>query len=186
VNRRQAAKHLTALALMALLVGCSGSNTVSMSDPEADFSQYKTYNFVQSNAEYKTIASTYLQTSTAREMEARGFTKSDEPDVVINFSFDEEEKIRTRQVPSARGGMGYDPYYDVYYDSWGTNHQTQIDQYTEGKLDIDLIDVAQRKLVWQGTTKGRLTKKDYANAQKTLDTAVVEIFQEFPITIPSS
>jgi hypothetical protein len=34
-------------------------------------------------------------------MEARGFTKSDVPDLVINFSFDEEDKIRTRQVPSA-------------------------------------------------------------------------------------
>jgi hypothetical protein len=178
----QAAKHLTALALMTLLVGCSSSNTVSMSDPEADFSQYKTYNFVQTTAEYETIASTYLKTSTARELEARGFTKSDDPDLAINFSFDEEEKIRSRQVPSASGGIGYDPYYDVYHDSWGTSHQTQIDQYTEGKLDIDLIDVRQRKLVWQGTTKGRLTKKDYANAQKTLDDAVVEIFTQFPIT----
>jgi hypothetical protein len=182
MNRRQAAKHLTALALMALLVGCASSNTVSMSDPGADFSQYKTYNFVQSKAEYETIATTYLKTSTAREMEARGFTKSDTPDLVINFSFDEEDKIRTRQVPTASRGIGYDPYYDVYYDSWGSSHETRIDQYTEGKLDIDLIDVAQRKLMWQGTTKGRLTKKDYANAQKTLDEAVVEIFTQFPIT----
>ena len=93
-------------------------------------------------------------------MEARGFTKSDDPDL----------------------GIGYDPYYDVYYDGWGTSHETRIDQYTEGKLDIDLNDVKQRKLVWQGTTKGRLTKKDYANAQKTLDEAVVEIFTQFPIT----
>ena len=181
MNRRRAAKHLTTLALMALLVGCSSSNTVSMSDPGADFSQYKTYYFVQSKAEYETIATAHLKTSTAREMEARGFTKSEAPDLAINFSFDEEDKIRTRQVPSASYGMDYDPYYDVYHDSWGTSHETRIDQYTEGKLDIDLIDVKQRKLMWQGTTKGRLTKKDYANAQKTLDEAVVEIFTQFPI-----
>lgn len=86
MNRRQVTKHLTALTLMVLLAGCSSSNTVSMSDPGADFSQYKTYNFVQSKAEYETIASGYLKSSTAREMEARGFTKSNDPDVVINFS----------------------------------------------------------------------------------------------------
>ena len=120
MNIPQAAKRLVALALMTLLVGCSGSsNTVSMPDPEAVFSQYKTYNFVQTKAEYETIESTYLKTSTARELEARGFTKSGDPDLAINFSLDEEEKIRTRQVPSASGGISYDPYYDVYHDSWG-------------------------------------------------------------------
>ena len=74
-------------------------------------------------------------------------------------------------------GIGYDPFYVVYYDSWGMNHTTQIDQYTEGKLNIDAIDVKLKKLVWQGSTKGRLTNKAKQNYQVTLDEAVNEIFE---------
>jgi hypothetical protein len=186
MNIQRVYKSLAIPALLGLLTACSGSsNTVSMSAPETDFSLYKTYNFIQAKSvggeSYETLESNYLKAAAARELEARGFTKSDDPDVAINFSFDEEEKIRTRQVPSSNYGMGYDPYLDVYVDGWATSHETRIDQYTEGKLDIDLIDVRQRKLVWQGTTRGRLTKKDYENAQKTLDEAVMEIFKKFPV-----
>lgn len=88
-----------------------------------------------------------------------------------------EEKIRTRTIPTGGYGIGYDPFYDVYYDNWGMNHTTQIDQYTEGKLNIDAIDVQSKKLVWQGSTKGRLTTKLMKNYEATLDTAVREIFE---------
>ena len=83
--------------------------------------------------------------------------------------------------------MGIDPIYDdVYSGGWGMTHQTRIDQFTEGTLKIDLIDNEQRKMVWQGSTRGRLTKKDLENAQAVLDAAVVEIFQKFPIAGPGS
>ncbi len=72
----------------------------------------------------------------------------------------------------------------MYYDGWQTTHSTRIDQYTEGKLNIDAIDVSSRKLVWQGSTQGRLTKKDFENAQAVLNEAVIEIFQKFPIAGP--
>ena len=72
MNIPQTAKHLAGLFFVALMVGCSGSNTVSMSDPSADFGQYKTYNFVQTQsadgADYETIGSTYLKTATTREI----------------------------------------------------------------------------------------------------------------------
>ena len=80
--------------------------------------------------------------------------------------------------------MGYDPYYDVYYDGWAASHTTRIDQYTEGKLNIDVIDPRERKLIWQGSISGRLTKKDYENAQAVLDESVVEIFKKFPVAPP--
>jgi hypothetical protein len=46
--------------------------------------------------------------------------------------------------------------------------------------------VASRKLVWQGSTKGRLTKKDEQNAQKTLSEATAEIFVGFPVPAPDA
>jgi hypothetical protein len=176
--------NTSSLLLVFLITSCSTSNTVSSVDPSADFSQYKTYGFVSAldtdGAQYQSLESGYLRTAVSRELESRGFSQSDQPDLIINFSIETEEKIVQRSVPRTGGGMGYDPFYDAYYDDWGMSHETRIDQYTEGKLNIDLIDARERKVVWQGSTKGRLTKKDYENAQVTLNKAVTEIFLLFP------
>jgi len=177
-----------ALLSALLLAGCSSSNTVSSADPEADFSLLRTYGFVEiQNDEgrtYESLEVGYLRAAVNREMEARGYELSSEPDVVINFSIETEDKIRSRQVPRSSYGVGYDPYYDAYYDDWGMTHETQIDQYVEGKLNIDVIDPDARNVVWQGSTSGRLTKKDYENVEVTLNNAVTEIFTQFPVPAP--
>ena len=48
-------------------------------------------------------------------------------------------------------------------------------------LTIDMIDPKQRKLLWEGTVKGRLTKKDVKNLEATIDEAVNDIFYRFPV-----
>ena len=96
---------------------------------------------------YQSLETTYLKESVGRELEKIGLRKvASNPDLAINFSVETEEKVRSRSVPTGGYGMGYDPYYDVYQSGWGASHTTQIDQYTEGKLNIDAIDVNSRKL----------------------------------------
>jgi hypothetical protein len=176
----------------ALLSACASEpQTVSSQDSSVDFSGYRTYAFLADLADdqayYQSLDATYLKQSVSREMNARGFEQvSDDPDLVINFSVETQEKVRSRQVPTGGYGVGYDPFYDVYYDGWGATHTTQIDQFTEGKLNIDAIDVESRKLVWQGSTKGRITRKDEQNWQQTLDNAVVDIFTQFPVPVTTS
>ena len=177
-------KFAILIAILGLSACASEPKTTSMVDPGTDLNAYRTFNFVQYDQEpdkgYETLELSYLRKATQRQLEGRGYTLSDNPDFVVNFSLDTQEKVRTRTVPSTGYGVGYDPYYDVYYDDWYTTHQTRVDQYTEGYLDIDLIDVAQRKLVWQGSTKGRITQKDLENAQATLEQAVADVFTQFP------
>ena len=183
---------LTALFMTLLINACASEpQTVSAQDSATDFTRFKTYAFLADLAEnkssYQTLETTYLKESVSREMDRRGFRQSnDNPDLVINFAIETQEKIRSRQVPTGGYGIGYDPFYDVYHESWGASHTTRIDQYTEGKLNIDAIDVASRKLVWQGSTKGRITKKDEENWQATLNGAVIDIFAQFPIAAPGA
>ena len=180
---------LRASALAAFLIAiaaCSSTpSIVSTVDPSVDFSQIKTYGFIEApdtdGQRYQSLETGFLVAAVTREMNARGFTQSADPDVLVNFAIETQEKIRSRPSPNVGYGVGYDPYYDVYYDGWGASHTTRIDQYTEGKLKIDLIDPRERKLVWQGSTKGRVTQKDLENAELTLNTAVAEVFSEFPI-----
>lgn len=171
-------------ALVLLLVSACSSNPTTVNyDAAIDFSQYKTYAFLadlSSDKEaYQSLESTYLKESVGRELDRLGLQQvSENPDLAINFSVDSQEKVRSRSVPTSSYGIGYDPYYDVYGSGWGMGHTTQIDQYTEGQLTIDAIDVKLKKIVWSGSTHGRLTTKAMENFQLTLDNAVKEIFAE--------
>jgi hypothetical protein len=171
------------------LAACSSSpQNTSMTAPGVNLANYQTFNFVQYDQSpdqpYESLELTYLRQATQRQMERRGFTLSDEPQLAINFSIDTQEKLQTRTIPRTGYGMGYDPFYDVYVDDWYMTHETRIDQFTEGRLDIDLIDVAARRLIWQGSTKGRLSKKDMQDVQGTLTEAVAEVFLDFPVGNP--
>jgi hypothetical protein len=186
------ARLVLGVCMAIVMAACSStSDTVSNVDATIDFSQYKTYEFVSDltsdkQESYQSLETTFLKKAVARELNARGLTHSDNPQMAINFSIEMEEKTRTRNVPSTNYAVGYDPYHDVYYDGWATTHTTRIDQYTEGRLDIDAIDVGTRKLIWQGTTKGRITKKVEQNFEAALDDGVVEIFRQFPVPLLSA
>ena len=57
---------------------------------------------------------------------------------------------------------------------------TEIVQRTEGTLGVDLIDVSQNQLVWEGAARGRVTDSTRRNLEETLDNAIKDIFAEFP------
>jgi len=178
-----------ALCVLLLAACASEPNTVSSQDSSVDFSRFKTYAFLvdlaQDKDHYQSLDTTYLKEAVSKEMRGRGFEQVNaDPQLLINFSVETQDKVRSRQVPTGGYGIGYDPFYDVYYEDWHVTHTTQIDQFTEGKLNIDAIDVASRKLVWQGSTKGRITRKEESNWRETLNKAVADIFTRFPV--PSS
>jgi hypothetical protein len=175
--------------LAFLMVGCASDPTTSNVDPTADLSRYNTYAFLmdlaaEKGADYTSLETTFLKKAIARELEALGMKENRaNPDILMNFSIDTQEKVQSRSVPTGNVGMGYDPFYDgYYYGGWGATHTTRIDQYTEGRLVIDAIDPVEKKLVWQGTTKGRLTTKAMQNMEATLSGAVNEIFNKFKAT----
>lgn len=180
----------TLIASALLLVGCSSSKPVSSQDPNFDFASIRTFDFVSTpgsdGGSYESLETNFLRSALTRELTARGIRQAANPDVLVNFSLRTQEKVQTRTVPRSAYVGAYDWYDDVYYDGWGMSHQTRIDQYTEGQLYIDVIDPTARAMVWQGSTKGRLTQEMMANAQQTLDAAVAEIMLQFPIPLPGA
>ena len=181
-NEQESWLATTVFSLALLAIGACSSNPTAVNyDSSVDFSQYKTYAFMADLATdkeaYQSLESTFLKEAVGRELGKAGLQQvQSDPDLLINFSIETQEKVRSRSVPSGGYGVGYDPYYDVYGSGWGMGHTTQIDQFTEGKLVIDAIDVKSKKIVWQGSTKGRLSSKAMENYQITLDKAVKEIF----------
>lgn len=178
------------IAIVALLFsGCASTpNTFANADPAIDFSQYRTFGYFPTlstdKANYESLVSSFLKVAVAQELDKRGLANDEEnPQLRVNFYINTQEKIQSRSVPTSGGYYGYrDPFYDPWggYGGYGGS-ETRISQYTEGTLNIDVVDAATKKLVWEGSIVGRLSDKDLRNMEKTVDDAVAAVMKGFPI-----
>ena len=183
------AKTAVAAFAVALLAGCASTGKLrSDYDSAVDFGQYRTYNFYEDagpeTTEYQGLFSQYMVTAISKEMENRGYVKSDDPDLLVNFNAILEDKTTVSTTPAPTYGMGgYYGYRRGFYDPWigyGYATETHVSQYTEGTLNIDLVDPRQKKLVWEGVGIGRVTDSTYENLEAVVAEAVPKFFEEYP------
>lgn len=174
---------------MLLLAGCaSGPDVRAVSDPSANFAQFRTFGFAEplgtDRAGYQSIVSQQLKAATTREMTARGLTyAAANPDLLVNFSAKLNDKLRVTTTPEPVMAPGYYGYRRGFYQPWPMyTERTDVSQYTEGTLTIDVIDAARRQLVWEGTVTKSITAKDQANVPAAIDGAVTAAFAKFPVS----
>lgn len=178
-------RSVAALLMLAaiMLAGCSsGPKIYTNQDPDADFSRYQTYGFKQLDTDkyrYSSLLSQYMKAAARRELEARGYAESGNPDLLVNFHVQTQEKIKTTQTPTTSMG-GYYGYRG--YGGWGgyTSYETRVTQYTEGTVNVDLIDSKRSQLVWEAALVGRVTDKTRKNLEATVNAVMTEVFQNYP------
>jgi len=178
------------------IAGCaSGPNVMTDYDKTADFGAYETYNFVEGAGpdygEYQSLFTRYVLEAVTIEMENRGYTKSDNPDLLVNFGAKLDDKIDVRTTPAAPMAGGYYGYRrGAYgYGAWGGygyGTETQVSQYTEGTFNIDIIDNKRRQLVWEAVGIGRITDKKRENLEETIKNAVPVYFSGYPFVAGNS
>jgi hypothetical protein len=151
-------------------------------DDTADLGTYRTFGFhpnlMVEGDEYDKLSTRYIKNAILDEMQSRGYRYGENPDLWLNFSAYTQEKIRVVSTPEP-----YPYYYFRYnYGVWPgyPMNQTRVDQYTEGTLNIDVIDVRNKKLLWEGIAIGKLSKKTINNLEAKIDQAVALIFEKFP------
>jgi len=179
--------HIVLLFLAASLAGCaSGAKIQSDYDHDADFGSYTTYNFMEGAGpeqdNYQSFFSQYMVEAITIEMENRGYAKSDNPDLLVNFNGILREKTQVRTSPAPMSG-GYYGYRGGYYDPWGGYGyatETHVSEYTEGTFNIDLVDSKQRKLIWEAVGKGRVSQKDLENLHEGVMKGVPRFFAHYP------
>jgi hypothetical protein len=173
-----------------LLAGCATTPKAtirSTADSATDFSQYRSFGFVEKlgtdTANYESLVSASLKNAARRQLELRGLTYSaTAPDLLVNFNGKLDEKLRVTQTPSVTMGMGYYGYRGGIYSTWPMYPQeTNVDQYTQGTLNVDVVDARRRQLVWEGVAVGRVTEKTRENIPAVIDAVIPEIFAKFPI-----
>ena len=179
------------LLLATGMSGCATDNIRSDYDPTADFSRYSTFNFFEDagpeSTNYQSFFSKYMVAAITREMQARGYTLSGDPDILINFNAVLREKTDVRTTPAPMYGCYYG-YRGGFYDPWmgyGYAQETHVSQYTEGTFNIDLVDARQKKLVWEAVGVGRITEKLLENLEERVNAGVAKAFAKYPFVAGS-
>jgi hypothetical protein len=179
----------TTLAAM-LLAACAPSVKVrSDADPGVDLRQYQTYDFFSQMGiegdNYSNLLGQHFRDAIGAQMDARGYRRSEAPQLLVNVSVGAEEKIRvnTYTEPYLYGGYYGRAGHGVYGSPWGypgTTH-TSVHQYTEANVFIDLVDASQHKMVWQGVATFTLTEKMQQHLRESIQNTVSSVFEEFPV-----
>lgn len=195
INLRMARMSFIAalVAAAALAGGCaSGPDVRGDYDRTVDFGKYKTYNFLSTadgGAEFKSISQQMMQQAASREMEARGYTRSDNPDLLLNFKGKLEEKTDIQSTPAPYYGpsYGYRGWYGAPYGAYGYGGtEVTTRRYNVGTLVMDVIDREKRQAVFQGGLEGVVTSKMMQDKQGSITNAVASIFAEYPFVAGQS
>ncbi|PCH54121.1 MAG: hypothetical protein COC22_00905 [Flavobacteriaceae bacterium] len=170
---------LLPLVLLFLVASCSSVRVSTDYDTTADFSTYKTFAFYKKGIDKVDISDLdkrRILKAVESELLAKGFTKSDTPDLLVNIFTKARKKIDIYN-----DGYGYGGYYGWYPWYYGPNFGTHISQYTEGTLFVDLIDAHKKELAWQGIGSGGLiTSGNVTKKEERIKEFVAEIMSKYP------
>jgi hypothetical protein len=180
---------LAGTACWILVAGCAVGPTVRTSvDPGADFTRYKTFGFIDplgtDRGGYRSIVSQQLIAETERELQARGMRRSDDaPQLLVNFNAKLADVLQvTPAPPPPPFTVGYYGYRAGLYSTWPLYYnQNTLTQYTQGTLNIDIVDASRKQLVWEGLVTDSLSQKDLDNLPAALHAAVVAAFAKYPV-----
>lgn len=173
-------KLLPVLLLLLVVSSCSSVKVASDYDKNANFNDYKSFAFYKpgiDKAEISDLDKRRILRAIEAELLAKGFTKSENPDMLVSLFTKSREKVNVYN--NGWGpygyGWGWSPWYWGGYGYGGTSVSTS----TEGVLYIDLIDANKKELVWQGMGTGYLSK-NMEKKEERIKEFVSKIMEKYP------
>lgn len=184
--------RLVVLTSLLLLGACASAPRVSsQADPSADFSRYRSFSFytplaLEQNG-YTTITSNRIREAVRTQLQARGYVYDEaNPDLWVNLNAYLQDKTRITSMPE----VDYDYYYSYRARSYVAvpywRDRTDVRQYTEGTLNVDIVDAKRRQLVWEGVAVGTVGRADAQRRAQQIDAAVAAIFDAYPYVAPGA
>jgi len=186
---RKMSQFVLLTGVAVLLVSCASKPTIETDyDHTIDFSKYTTYGFFNpmgiENPNYSSIYGSIFRDAISKEMESRGYKMSDNPDLMINVSgrLQDKTKVTTTSDPYMHGG--YYGYRRGAYGAWGGygyGTQTHVSNYTEGTVNVDIVDRNLKRMVWEGVAVGRVNeKKTNDETRANIYAGIQEMFAGYP------
>ena len=148
-------KILSIVTALLLLTSCQSVRVVTDYYKVAPFNSYKTFGFYKEGvdrAEISDLDKRRILSAIEKTFLEKGFTKSESPDLMVNFFTKEKQQINIYNNSFNSFGWGWGWGWGPYF-----NAQHNISNSTQGTLYIDLIDTKRKELIWQGIGRGNLS-----------------------------
>ena len=178
-------KLLVIIAALALSA-CSSLKTSSDYDPGVNFTDVKTYAWVEN----KTSESAYhldglmdqrVRKAVDDQLQLKGMilVAAEQADVLVNYLTKVDKKIN---VDTFNTHYGYNPYYGPGWGWGGTGHtQTTVREYEVGTLILDIVNTKTGKLMWRGSVADTVRDQDTPEERvEVVNTAIGALLQNYP------
>lgn len=195
---------LLVMAFVSLgLAACASTFEATYdSDPQQDFSVYKTWAWISENP--MIVGSTSgrpanpllqpkIMSAIETELSLKGYTRVDDPDTAdfaVSFTVGSRDEIRVDSYPTAYAGYGmagYPRWGGPYYGyGMGVSTNTQVRQTTKGQLALDIFDVASRQPVFHAVATKTISDSDRKDMDATVQAAVDAVVATFPPPPPGT
>lgn len=167
-------------------VGCSPKFTIQTDSPHpGNFKAYQSFKFYNpanmpsSNFAFEENDKKVIFDAVADELKFRGYSSKQEADLMIKIQGGTKSSVEIRNdnryYPNNYNAYNYNQYgrYDDY------NNRPRDQSSKDASIIIDIIDVKQDKVVWQGVGFGTLSKNETLTEEKIRE-AISSIFLKYP------
>lgn len=173
-------KHVVLAAAAALvLAACASTPTVHTdSDPNANFSSFRTYTWLARPEGVPPLAAQRIVENVDAQLRAKGWTEAADGDVsiVAHVATQQRQTLDTMYSGPAFAGWGWRGGWAGAGMGMST---TTVRNFTEGTLIIDMFDSKTKQAIWRGTASGTVpSSPDQATAQ--IQAGVAKMFAGFP------
>lgn len=171
-------KNITLLLITFILSSCTSIKVFSDYDRNIDFSNYETFAYFKPEIDKVDISDLdkrRILMALDSEMNLKGLSKSETPDLLIGFTTKAKEQIyvNTRNNFGWGWGWGFNPWF------WGNGGYNSVTTRTEGTLYVNIIDAATKQLIWQGKGRGGINEF-MKNRDERISLFVHEIVENYP------
>ena len=175
------------LFAVAICLGAQAQKIKVVYDKQADFSQFKTYAWAEHGAVAHPMLTANIMGAIEQELNSRGLKQvalNASPGLVIQIygSIDQDSTLYSNDpLYNATGGIPpFDPSFSGPMLS-GQYGNTTVTIH-KGQLVVDLLDAANKKLVWRGMAQQNLSH----NPDKLVDqvnSAIAKMFKQYPTKV---
>jgi len=168
-------KTIRAMIMLAMVLGLLGVSAAAQSvqsdfDRNFRFSELKTFSFaVQKRAATDPLAGDTLNDGRIRnglesQLTANGFRmENEQADFVIAYYVTTKNKLNVQD-------------YGYGLPRWFGSRDIRVNQYSEGTLMVDFIDVRSNQVIWRGRAVGTLEMK---GVDKKISKSVEKLVKQF-------
>lgn len=188
-------KMLSGIAAFAFLLASCASTAHIEKDEYTDFSNYKTFAWVDKDGEGKKdhnrsndIIEQKVREAVNKELEkSAGWREvKNRPDVLLSYDVLVERSIKEESNPVYSRSFSrafYNPYTrrysTIFYPSQFMGYERDQRPIKEGTVTVTMIDARTDKMVWQGWTTDELNSRNITS--KEIQNSVKAIFRKFGV-----